>query len=360
MSLKRATLAIALLTFATFASAAEPDLVIPVAGSVHGDFGSSWHTELTLHNAGAESVAVTVTYFAADGSQTVRTLTLAPRSTVSHADIVSGLIGKTETLGALTIDVNDTALPKLVVAARIYNESAAGQFGQNVPSLPFSSAFSQGDVVVLPAPGDAAAQRFNFGVFTTDGATIEWELHRRDGSLAARSTQSYPAGSQKQYNQGALTFFGVQPQDSDVVYAKITAGRAYLYGSAVNLRTNDPSYVAPTRTRDNLTVRLLGVDTDENGTIDITDADNDGVLDQPVNLFKSRFPNFFKVFVVDPEGAKVTLSLPNGPSYARLIDDDGMIQAYPGAEISEATGQILVRATDGKDSVDFIVPVIFM
>lgn len=360
MPFKRASLAIAALSFASILSAAEPDFVIPVAGSLLGAFGSDWHTELTLHNAGADPASVTLTFIAGDGTGTERVVTVAPRSTVAYADVISGLIGKSEALGALTIDVNDAALPKLVIAARIYNESAAGQFGQNVPALPFSSAFGLGDIVVLTAPADAAAQRFNFGVFTTTGTTIDWELHRRDGSVAARVTQSYAAGTQKQYDQGTVTFFGVQPADSDVVYAKITAGRAYLYGSAVNFRTNDPSFVSPTRTRENLSVRLLGVDTDENGTIDIADANNDGVLDQPVGLFKSRFPNFFKVVVQDPEGAKVVLSLPNGPSYARLVDDDGMIQAYPGGEISEPTGQILVRATDGTDTADFIIPVKFL
>lgn len=363
MSLKRASLAIAALTFASLVSAvsaAEPDFVIPVAGSIHGDFGSDWHTELTLHNAGAEPALVTLSFIATDGTATERALSVAPRSTITHADVISGLIGKSEVLGALTIDVNDVALPKLVIAARIYNESSAGQFGQNVPALPYASAFAIGDVVVLPAPGDAAAQRFNFGLFTTTGATIEWELHRRDGSVAARVTQSYAAGTQKQFNQGTITLFGVQPADSDVVYAKVTAGRAYLYGSAINIRTNDPSFVSPTRTRENLSVRLLGVDTDENGTIDIADANNDGVLDQPVGLIKSRFPNFFRVVVEDPEGARVVLSLPSGPDYARIIDENGMIQAYPGGEISEATGQILVRATDGTDTVDFIIPVRFM
>ena len=361
MSLKRASLAIAVLTFASLLSAAEPDFVIPVAGSVHGDFGSQWHTELTLHNAGAEAALVTLTFISGDGTATERTLTVAPRSTVTHADVISGLIGKTEVLGALTIDVSNVVLPKLVVAARIYNESSAGQFGQNVPALPYASAFGPGDVVILPAPGDAAAQRFNFGVFTTTGATIGWELHRRDGTVAARVTQTYPAGAQKQYNQGAVTFFGVQPADSDVVYARIiTAGRAYLYASAVNLRTNDPSFVNPVRTRENLTVRLLGVDADGNGSLEIQDANNDGVLDQPVNLIKSRFPNFFRVAVQDPEGAKVVLSLPNGPSYARIIDENGTIQAYPGGEITEATGQLLVRATDGIDTVDFIIPVNFL
>lgn len=360
MSLKRASLAIAVLTFASLLSAAEPDLVIPVAGSVHGDFGSQWHTELTLHNAGAEAALVTLTFISGDGTATERTVTVAARSTVTYADVISGLIGKTEVLGALTIDVNDAVLPKLVVAARIYNESAAGQFGQNVPALPYSSAFGPGDVVILAAPGDAAAQRFNFGVFTTTGATIDWELHRRDGTVAARVTRTYAAGVQKQYNQGTVTFFGVQPADSDVVYARIIAGRTFLYASAVNLRTNDPSFVNPVRTRENLTVRLLGVDADENGSIEILDANNDGVLDQPVNLIKSRFPNFFRVAVQDPEGAKVVLSLPNGPSYARIIDENGTIQAYPGGEITEATGQLVVRATDGIDTVDFIIPVNFL
>lgn len=363
MPFKRTSLAIAALTLASFvsaASAAEPDFVIPVAGSLQGDFGSSWHTELTLHNAGAEPALVTLTFIATDGTATERALTVAPRSTVTHADVISGLIEKNGVLGALTLDVSDAALPKIVISARIYNESSAGQFGQNVPALPYASAFGLGDVVVLPAPGDPAAQRFNFGLFTTTGATIDWELHRKDGTVAARVTESYAAGTQRQYNQGTITFFGVQPAESDVVYAKMTAGRAYLYGSSIDVRTNDPSFVSPTRTRQNLSVRLLGVDTDENGTIDIVDANNDGVLDQPVSLIKSRFPNFFKVVVQDPEGAKVVLSLPNGPSYARLIDDNGMIQAYPGGEISEPTGQILVRAFDGIDTTDFIIPVKFL
>lgn len=338
------------------AMGADFDLVIPAAGTGAGGFESVWATEVTLHNAGTDPLTVTLEFHASGGTLGTHTLTLAAKETKSLDDIVANQFGQLQATGAIVLDVEDSLISKLAVTSRTYHSSAAGEFGQDIPALPLSQAAIPGDTAVINGPSDTEDNRLNFGLYALEESEIEWRLLRRDGTVAATASRTYQAGTQIQYSSAIEAFFGVQPEDNDVIHAVFSSGRAFVYGSIVNSRTGDPTYVPAARTRENLSVVLLGVDLDENGTVDVADADGDGTLDQPLSIPAGRFPSFFRLVARDPENRTITFTLLNTPGDAALVDADGTIQLFPGADKLGQSEILIVRASDGVDATEFRIP----
>lgn len=338
--------------------AAQPDLVVPAVGSGPGAAGSQWKSELVFHNAGADVATATVTLHSATAVIGTASVSVGPRSTVSYADAVAELFGKSDTFGALAIDVATAAERKLAVSSRAVNLSSGGEYGQDVPALDRTAAMVIGDTAVITGPRRASLARFNAGVFASDASTVQWSLVRGDGSVAATKTISYLAGEQKQYNAVVDSLFGSTPADNDVVHAKVTSGSAYFYGSTVNNATGDPSFVHAVRTRENLQVIVNGIDLDENGSVDVRDANGDARIDQPIEVQTRAFPNFFRIIASDPEGAALTYQLIGASSDVRIFPD-GTIQWAPGANLAGTSSTLTVRISDGIDSIDVVIPVIF-
>ena len=218
-----------------------------------------------------------------------------------------------------------------------------------------SDAAAAGDLVVLQAPSSASATRFNFGLYALTDTTVRWDLVRADGTvLSPLGEQNYDAGKQLQFNSGIQTLLGATAADDDTLHAVITKGKAILYGSAVNNQSGDPTYVPGIRARSDVRVNFIGVDLDENGTVDVADADHDGVLDQPIDIFTSGFPNYFRVVV---EG-QATLEIVDAPSAAELIDAQTVQWSAPG-DFKGKSGVMKIRATVNGVSDVLTIPANF-
>jgi len=87
----------------------------------------------------------------------------------------------------------------------------------------------------------------------------------------------------------------------------------------------------------------FGVDVNEDGSIDIKDANNDGVLDSPVDLFTIGFPNFFKLVFPGQSNVKVELAEPT-PS-ALVVDDKGTIEWAPSVDQRGTTQTLRLKVT---------------
>lgn len=339
------------------AFAAEPELVIPAVASTEGAAGSRWSSELTLHNAGTTPLAVNLTYRTGTAALEQR-VDIAGRTTVSFGDVVKENFGSGSSIGALEIDVIEGESRKLAVSSRTVNSTAAGELGQDVPALRPEAAMVTGDTAVIAGPRRATGYRFNVGIYAADATSVTWSLLRRDGTVAATKGATYAAGRHQQINGVVATLFEVQAEAGDVVHAKLTSGRAYFYGSTVSEATGDPTFVHAARTRENLLVTVAGIDLDENGTVDLRDADGDYRVDQPVEVITARFPNYFQIVATDPEGDTLTYELVDAPSDVKLLEN-GVIQWVAGIEMAGKTSTLTVRISDGTDSVDVIIPVRF-
>jgi hypothetical protein len=350
-----------LMTLACAATLSAAQFVVPAAGAGPGASGSQWQTDVTLHNAALAPALVTLSFHDADGFVASHSLTVAPRETLTLESVISSVFGISTAgavTGAIVIEGEEMTLLKLAVTSRTFSRSEAGEFGQDIPAMRPDEASLTGDTAVLTGPSEISGSRFNFGLYALEPSTIEWALVRGNGEVAAVIESDYEEGVQVQYNRGISTLLGSQPAPNDVVYARVLSGNVLPYGSIINNATNDPGFIPAFRTRENFPARFLGVDLNEDGTIDIA-ANADGVLESPVPLRASHgFPNYFRLVVVDPEGSEVHLELVDPPSDVRLLDH-GTVRWFPVGSLQGTSGALIVSANDGFAETRFVIPVTF-
>ena len=347
--------AIALLSVA--ASAAT--LIVPAAGTGPGASGSHWQSELTLHNAAPRAASIAVTFHQGATVLGPVTIDLAANQTRSIADIARTSFGIESGTGALVLEVADRSARSLAVTSRTFNTSTEGEFGQDVPAVNVTDAVRAGDLAALPGPSAIEGNRFNFGLYAIDALNVTWELLRADGTIAATRNASYVAGEHAQYGTGIQSFFNSTPAANDTVQAHVNSGRAVFYGSIIN-GTGDPSFVPGVRTRDDVIIQFAGVDLDENGTIDIADADGDGVLDAPITMYTSMFPEFFRVVASSEFGDVVTYEIVSSPATkSDLMNANGTIRLIAAGDLKNTSGEMVVKVISGVTESLVTIPVQF-
>ncbi|HYC60613.1 MAG TPA: hypothetical protein VEK79_13695 [Thermoanaerobaculia bacterium] len=332
-------------------------IIVPAAGTGAGANNSHWQSELTLHNAAPRAVPLSISFVRGTTVFGPANVVLPARKTESTADIVKNQFGLNSATGAIVIGVADREARSLAVTSRTFNVSANGEFGQDIPAVDATDALRTGDIAALNGASDIATTRFNFGVYVSDAASIDWELVRADGTVAATKNVTYTTNSHAQYNSGIETLLGAEPQDNDTVHAHVKSGRAIFYGSVINA-TGDPSFVPGIRTREDITINFTGVDLDENGSIDVRDNDGDGVLDTPVRITRSLFPNYFNVIAEGEFGEAVTLELVSAPGHTELLDGNTLI-VIAGADVTGNSGEIVLKATFEGSSQFITIPLAF-
>jgi hypothetical protein len=337
-------------------SASAGSLVIPAAGTGPGANGSSWKTEVIIANLSLSAVDLTLVFHDRNGASGTSKVTVAAHSTFSDENIVASRFGRTSATGAIEISAADTS--RLVVNSRTYNESATGRFGQDIPAIDLATVDPLSSSVLL-APASVVDQRFNFGIYAATDATVTWVLNRADGSTAAQTDLTYTAGQQVQYNNGISAVFSAEAKNLDSVRAVFKKGSGIVYGSAIENQSGDPSFVRGIAARPESLIRFLGVDRHESGTVDYPDANHDGIVDQPIDLATSSFPNFFRIVADTPTHEKVHFELISSDPDVLLVDDNGTVEWAPGANQRGTTGVLKVKATAGIDSTILTIPVNF-
>jgi hypothetical protein len=335
-------------------AASATNQVIPVAGTIAGANGSRWQTEVTFHNSTSREAQVVMTFRDAEGVAVPSTLRVPARRTMTVQDIVKTLFNHDSAIGAIEIADTDSDPRNLAITARTINVSANGEFGQDIPSVALVDAAQTGSVTALTGPAIATKARFNFGLYVASDATVRWELIRADGTVAASKDMSYRASTQHQYNNGVVSLLSAVAQDNDVIHASLTKGTAVFYGSLVDQQTGDPSFVPGVITKVDPTIRLVGIDRDLNGTVDVADANGDGVLDNAVDAYTLGFPNYFRIVAEADGTSALSFEIIDAPADVRLIDIDnnGTILLAPSPALKGTTAEIKVRVTaDGKVTI---------
>jgi len=348
-----ATILAALLPLAAGATT----LIIPASGTGPGANDSHWQTELTLHNLSASPIAATLTFHDAFGAVAPSNVTVAPRATVAIADVVASRFGRTAATGAIEVTFDSAFAHKLTVSSRTFNKSETGEFGQDIPAVDQSTLPDAGSTIVLSGPSSTTDARFNFGVYADSASTIQWDLVRADGTIAASKEIAYAAGTQAQYNQpaaGITALFNIASQDNDTVHAIVTSGRAVAYGSVVNNASGDPTYVPGLLALPDTRINFLGVAFGDSLTVSVPDANHDGVLDRSLDIPTGSWPVSFRLVVNSATPARFELL--NAPSQLRLSDANGGLTFWPDAS-SGTTLNLKVRVT--ADGVTEIITIPF-
>jgi hypothetical protein len=336
-------------------AASATTLLIPASGTGPGSNDSHWQTELTLHNTSASTITATLTFHDTLGAGGTSTVDVAPRATVTIADVVASRFGRSSATGAIQVTFDSAFAQKLTVGSRTFNKSASGEFGQDIPAVDAANAPDTGSIIVLSGPSSATDARFNFGVYAVTAASVQWELVRADGTVAATKEISYAAGSQIQYGNGVQTFFVNSPQDNDTVHAVVTNGRALAYGSVVNNASGDPTYVPGILAHADLRINFAGLDFGDLGRISVPDANHDGILDHSIDVQSGTWPIAFRVVVISKTPA--TFELLNAPPELRFFDTHGGLTWMPNALTAGTTLNLKIRVTADGTTEIITIPV---
>ena len=341
-------------------TAGAASLIIPAAGTGPGANGSQWQSEVTLHNTSSVATTATLTFHDGAGASGPVAVALPSRSTTSIDDIVKTKFGRQTATGAIEVAIPDADFARIAVTSRTFNVSPSGEFGQDIPAVKASEVAAAGDLAILTAPSSVDTYRFNFGLYAVADADVTWELVRADGAIAATKTVSYTGGTQLQYGSGVSSLFGAEAKNDDVVQASVTKGSAIFYGSAVNNASGDPTFVPGVKTRPEIRMNFQGVDLDENGSVDIHDADRDGVLDAAIDIHTDQgFPNYFRLVATGEHGEPATFELIDAGADAQLIDSIGTVAMAPGIALHGQSGSLKVRITAGGSAAVVTLPLNF-
>jgi len=222
------------------------ETMIPGGANVEGFGGARWFTDLDLANMGGMPSMVTIQLLAADQANVAPesvSVSLAPGMSVRYTDAFAELFDF-EGSGALRILVDS---PYVSSSSRTYAADDAGSYGQGIPAHHMMRAVRFGDMgrlVGLSESGNTSdGFRTNIGVVNATGTqtTINVSLYSSDNMLVDSFEITLAAYEQRQLNR-------VFPEATEVGTAVLTTstpGAAfYAYGSVVDNKTADPTFIA--------------------------------------------------------------------------------------------------------------------
>ncbi len=219
--------------------------VVPSVAHNSGMAGSRWYTDLAVVNRAAVPASLTLVYTPRSGAATTKSHTLAAAGAVEWRNVLESLFGVaagTESQGVVEI----SATQDIAVAARTYNRSSSGTFGQSYPALRVREAIGSGEVAYLPQLKKTAEFRTNVGIVNLGDVpcTGRVEFFGADGSrLGGKDLVAAPG----RWEQQSDVFAAVGVGSVEVAYATVTVvtegGPAWAYASVIDSRTNDPTTV---------------------------------------------------------------------------------------------------------------------
>lgn len=184
--------------------------VIPVAGHVQGLFGTTWQSDVIIHNF--QSTPITVEMSAVDtGVKTFdntapiqpggsSTITIAPGATLTLADVLNNHRGRPETLGAILISADKPFAVVSRTFAILPSGSTVGQVVSPVSDFLDNVGAVGPGVAIVPGLAQNARFRTNLGFLAAASSAaslvIEVSLASRTGAaMGTTRTFAIPSGA---------------------------------------------------------------------------------------------------------------------------------------------------------------------
>lgn len=255
----------------TVSSASAYRTLVSVAAQTPGVNGTSWRTELSVFNAGAQGANVSLLFLPSNGGSVMsRSLFLAPRQSMTYANALLDLFNMATGAGALAIEATSAGTTAdLRVTSRTFTTGFTGTYGQAVPDVHPEDLERTLYVTGIAA---SAAFRTNVGLVNRGGADVSTQLtlYNETGSVLASKSVVIPANSFQQSPLSAY-FPAVDGGAYDVLTMRLSAASqdaVSAYASVVDNETQDPIYIqaVPAAAGGLLTIPVVGRSPGANGT----------------------------------------------------------------------------------------------
>jgi formylglycine-generating enzyme required for sulfatase activity len=339
---------------ATAQVAADTTYIIPASAHAAGAEGTSWLTDVVLHNFGADQVNVDLS-FHPSGSDNTNALSqsvfVAPQQSLRVLDIVLSVFGSNSAAGALLLEADGHLLP----TSRTYNDAAAGTYGQYIPGFALTAGTVEKEPMRLVQLTANADYRTNIGFANATAAQldVDIQLFAADGTLLGEVPVSlYPFG----YSQLTNIFELVTDEEVDEAFAIITSentqARYFCYASVVDNSSGDPVYIVP-----DAVTAVAGTDiyvpasahtAGVGGTTWLTDLElhNPGAIDveYEIALLESVTDNS------DPEITTSTLTAGTSVRFGDVLDTVFETTGSAALRITPSTGTLIVTSRTYNDA----------
>ncbi len=240
-------------------------LVIPGVAHVPGENQTVWRTSLQVSNANGEGRTWEIEYLPSKTELPAlrKTLSLGTGESLAIDDAVAWIFGEiplVDTSGMIRITPVDGKADMPIVAARTYNLTANGTFGQSIPVLQTTEGAAAGGArtrLLLTGMSSQDIARSNLGFVSLSGASganFEVFFYDEAGNLLNPEGRAYTLGigplgsSQRKLEDRFQEFFQVAlPTNMRAISAIVRVtdgGPAFVYASVVDSLTGDPVFIS--------------------------------------------------------------------------------------------------------------------
>jgi hypothetical protein len=222
--------------------------VVPGVAEINNGPASNFHTDMRVFNAASTALPVTLSYFPGFGASRPADvhITLGPGEVRAINNVIPTLWQLSATGGAVAIDAPGNA--SLVVTARTFSRNEdGGTFGQFIPGVTAADGVGAGERALEVLQLEQSDQyRTNLGLVEVTGNPVTIEIvGTTPGKLSARTEATLTGNEFRQIGLifQQLGFSGASYTGRISVKVIGGSGRVAAYGSVVDNRTIDPTYV---------------------------------------------------------------------------------------------------------------------
>jgi hypothetical protein len=215
--------------------------ILAVVGSTQGN-GAFFRTGIQIYNPRTSSISGKFVFHTQGVSGSANdpslTYTLSGGQTLDYPDLLPAM-GISSGLGSL--DIMTTGDPVPIMSARVFSDFGDnGTNGLFIDPLAPDAALQAGDSGVIIAPSDPLKARLNLGIRSLEtGASFQITVRNKNGVVRNTVSKNYGATFFEQVN--ANTYAGVTLDGSDTITFSMNSGKAIIYGSQTDNKTQDPS-----------------------------------------------------------------------------------------------------------------------
>ena len=222
--------------------------VLPGVAAFDPPAGANFFTDIRVYNAGSATATAQMKFIALPGQTgggTTRSVSIPAGEVRAFDNVLVSQFGLASTGGALVIDTpSDTSL---VVTGRTYSRAATGSYGQFIPAITSAQGTGLGERSLEILQVEQSGQfRSNIGLVELTGnpVTVRIRTTLPDSRVAAVVEQSLAGNEVRQLNQFLGSLNVGQVYNGRISVEVIGgSGRVATYGSVVDNRTQDPTYV---------------------------------------------------------------------------------------------------------------------
>jgi hypothetical protein len=222
--------------------------VVPGVAEINNGPSSNFHTDMRIYNAAQTPATFALSYFPGFGATrpTDISVTLNPGEVRAIDNVIPELWHLSATGGAVALDAPGNA--SLVVTARTFSRNAdGGTYGQFIPGVTAADGVGAGDRALELLQLEQSDQyRTNLGLVEVTGNPVTVEIVGQTGNKLTARTEATLSGNE--FRQIGLIFQQLGFQGASYtgrISVKVISGngRVAAYGSVVDNKTVDPTYV---------------------------------------------------------------------------------------------------------------------